>query len=354
MPSRSFFLPPDFAYHEAILTDIHGPSCFETIAKARAANCAPLLDIRSLAHLIGVSPKLLSWVVLNPQKNYRTFTISKRCGGDRMISSPRVFLKVIQWWILDNILRPIELPSHVTGFVRGRGAFANACIHSGQNHLLNVDLKDFFPSISSDRVRQFWSGFPYPEDVARQLTRLTTFMGSLPQGAPTSPAIANLIALSMDKDLHEYSNKNNMLYSRYADDLTFSSKDWIYPDSISEIAHVARRHSFRINGAKVRRSGRGDRMEVTGFVINHRPQLPRRWRNKARGIFYRAYRNPAQYLDRIAELNGILGAIATYEHGALSQSRNASRLFNLGQRAIEATKEARKEISTMARGVSLD
>src|SRR3989338_4340771 len=152
-----------------------------------ARGLPPIVKTEVLAFILGISHKLLYAMTLRPENYYRFFTIPKRRGGERQIATPRVFLKVVQKWLLMNILYRKTLPPYVTGVVPGRGLLPNARYHIGSKYLARIDLKDFFPSVGYEKVRSLYSDFGYPEKVVDQLTRLCLLGRVLPQGAPTSP-----------------------------------------------------------------------------------------------------------------------------------------------------------------------
>jgi RNA-directed DNA polymerase len=300
------------------------------IAEAFAARgLAPLLDEHSLPQLLGVGTALVRWIVRRPARHYRHFTIRKRNGSVRHIFAPRTYLKVIQWWINDNILKSVPLDNCVTGFRVGSSPLKNAMMHTGARHILNMDLKDFFPSIQADRVRAMWASFGYSEFVVNQLTTLTTHHGQLPQGAPTSPHIANIVARELDKELTAWAEINDCLYTRYADDITFSSNKFIEFSFARTVAQLCESCGFEINSAKTRCRGKGERLEVTGYVVNERIQPPRAWRKRARAIFHQAVSNPAEFSSRFAEIQGYFGAVAAY-------CRPEDRLYRDGLGALEA------------------
>ncbi len=148
MPTRSYYFPEDFAHLEVVLLADPEPPSLDELQLFRDKNIPPILNEGTLAILLGISPKLIWSIRSKPFKHYRSFQIRKKDGTLRNIDSPRTYLKVIQWWINDNILTREELPEFVFGFVPGRNIVQNAEFHFGAQHILNVDIKDFFPSIS--------------------------------------------------------------------------------------------------------------------------------------------------------------------------------------------------------------
>lgn len=333
MPPRSFYFPENFEHIEAILRDAHGPNVEDLFARFEVNGMPPLVSEGSLAQALGVSTRLIFSIIKRKEKHYRRFKIQKANGGTRNIASPRTYLKVIQWWILDNILRKVEFPENITGFVRGRGVQANANFHVGANHVLNMDLKDFFPSVSIGRVRSSFRSLGYDEVVANQLSEICTLDDCLPQGAPTSPSLANIAASDLDRSLIDFARKWKMKYTRYADDLTFSSMKFISEEFKDGIVLKINNCDFSVNERKTRFCGHGGRMEVTGLVVNSHVQPPRQWRNKVRMFFFQATKHPEEFRDRLDELNGYVGAINAF----VPQGKD-HKLLTMGSRAISAVK----------------
>lgn len=240
--------------------------------------------------------------LIYPRPPYKTFTIEKRSGALRIIHEPRLRLKELQEKFLEYLYkhaRPAKPCVH--GFTHNRSIVTNAKMHcsSKTQHLLNIDIEDFFPSITFFRVRGLLQkgpfGFSYP--VATVLAHLCTYNGVLPQGAPTSPLLANLTCRSLDRDLMSLAKRHRSTYSRYADDITFSfsvRRADSLPANIctfdsgilvlgEELKAILSSHSFRINSNKSRLSSRLRRLEVTGITINEFPNIKRVFIDRIRG-----------------------------------------------------------------------
>jgi RNA-directed DNA polymerase len=310
MPSRSFFEVPDQSANVELLRSFTDDASLDYIRAFSERGVSPLVDEGSLAHLVGISPKLIFSMTLNPAKYYRKFQLKKKSGKTRIISAPKTYLKSVQWWILDNILNKVSFEDVVTGFVRGRGVVFNANVHFGSKHLYNTDLEEFFPNISSDKVFLLWKDFGYPDEVCKQLTNLCTLSDGLPQGAPTSPVLANLACRELDVRLSELSANMGIKYSRYADDMTFSSHSYIDADFKDRVNDIIRDCGFSENLKKRRFRGPGQRLEVTGIVINEVRQYPRAWRKRARAVFHQAKMRPDSDERRFNEISGYFGALS--------------------------------------------
>lgn len=238
--------------------------------------------------------------------HYHRFTIPKRTGGERLISAPHKKLKAVQHWILANVLEPLALAEHAHGFVPGRSTVTNAVPHVGAAVVVNVDLRDFFPTVTYRRVKGLFRKLGYSEEVATVLalicsepdvieteldgTRYFVARGPrrLPQGAPTSPAITNVLCRRLDRRIAGWARKHGFTYTRYADDLTVSSKDRAAPvgKMLAFLRHITTAEGFAIHPDKVRVVRRGRRQEVTGVVVNERPGVPRDELRRFRALLY--------------------------------------------------------------------
>jgi len=255
-------------------------------------------------HLLGVSYSELKKLIY-PHPPYKSFTISKRNGAPRIIHEPRRRLKDLQKKLLDYLYKSAgPAKPCVHGFTPKRSIVTNAKIHCSPRtqHLLNIDIEDFFPSITFYRIRGLLQKkpfeFSYP--VATVLAHLCTLNGVLPQGAPTSPLLANLTCRSLDRDLMALARRHRATYTRYADDITFSFSvrhSNSLPGNIcsfdsgiltlgDELRAIFSSHSFRINPNKSRLSTRLHRLEVTGITINEFPNVKRAFIDRIRGALH--------------------------------------------------------------------
>ena len=241
------------------------------------------------------------WVYRTPEdKRYTTFYISKKNGAKRRIDAPTTNVKILLQK-LNYVLQSVYVikPS-VHGFALGKNVRSNASAHLGKRWVFNIDLKDFFPSINFGRVRGLFMGKPYylPQKVSTVLAHLCCFQGSLPQGAPTSPVISNMICAQMDSQLQQLAKVNRCTYTRYADDITFSTTTRGFPadigfiDSLGQL-HVGNRleqtivdNGFFINSRKIWLRGRNHRQVVTGVTVNDSPNLPRKYTNQIRAMLH--------------------------------------------------------------------
>lgn len=227
-------------------------------------------------------------------RHYHCHLIPKRDGTLRLIEEPKPVLKRLQRRILHGLLDNVPAHPAARGFVRGQTCITAAATHAGEAVVLTFDLADFFPSIPWSRVYATFRALGYPQAVARALAQLTTALTPyetlhtpglaardhlkgrhLPQGAPTSPSLANLAAFRLDRRLSALARSLNARYTRYADDLTFSGDPHIAPILTRAVPEIAHPEGFHLNPAKTRQATKGQRQTVTGLVVNSHVNVPR-------------------------------------------------------------------------------
>lgn len=194
----------------------------------------------------------------NQPKTYKDGTIKQR-----VIRPSKMPLKIIQKQIKDRILSLIELPENVQGGVKKRSNITNAKPHQGKKYILTTDLQDFYPSIKAKRIYETFIELGFNAQCAFYITRLTTWKGELPQGTPTSTHISNLVFLKTDYKLIELCKAHNITYTRYIDDLTFSSQS-DFQNIIGEILDIVLQSSLKISRRKTFYNGS---QTITGIKI---------------------------------------------------------------------------------------
>jgi retron-type reverse transcriptase len=262
--------------------------------------------------------------LMHSRNAYASFTIAKRDGAVRQILAPCRSLKHIQRRILYRVLEPLDKHDAAHGFRRRRSILTNAAVHAGKELVLSVDLADFFPSISSKRVYGLLRALKWPQGLASVLTRLTTWQGTLPQGAPTSPALANLIARRLDRRLEGLARKRGLAYTRYADDLTFSGAAQQARQAFPMIKRIVEEEGFKLSEGKTRFMRRGRRQTVTGLVVNDQAGVPRRYRRQIRAALHNiqtgrlSFSSPAERSAVLQQLQGHVNFIRSIrpEHAA--------------------------------------
>lgn len=240
----------------------------------------------------------------NQRGRFRTFTIPKKSGGVRIITAPKN--EAYQWIlrVLNEILLHAYTPSpYAMGFVKGRSVYQNARIHEGKNYVFNLDLKDFFPSIRQARVcaRLQCAPFSLNRELASVIAGLVAMRQEvqeltethvcyvLPQGSPVSPMLTNAICDSLDHQLAGLAQRFGLTYTRYADDITFSSMHNVYHEGgvfLTELKRIIHRQGFTINEKKTRLQHRGMRQEVTGLVVNEKANVNKAYVASIRNVLY--------------------------------------------------------------------
>ncbi|HWW59647.1 MAG TPA: trypsin-like peptidase domain-containing protein [Sphingopyxis sp.] len=254
-----------------------------------------------LSQLIGVPVAYLNGrAFVEPQASlYSIKNLRKRNGSDRTIYAPYWPLKNIQSKIL-LLLSDVYRPSNrVNGFVKGRGIRENARPHVGKRIILNLDIKDFFESINFGRVRGRLMAPPYlfSNEIATTVARLCTIDGVLPTGAPTSPILSNMICSKLDYELTKLGRKYGCFYTRYADDITFSTNGRRMPIGLativagkvvlgSEISDIITGNGFKPNLDKTRLLFEFDRQEVCGVTCNEKLNVRRPFLRDLRGMLH--------------------------------------------------------------------
>lgn len=256
---------------------------------------------RDLADFLGYSYKNLIYNVYQVPDGakYREFKIPKKSGGERMICAPVSRIKNIQRILASKLLEFSPQKKCVHAFAKKNSIRTNAQVHRRQNIVVNLDLKDFFPSINFGRVRGLFLKYPFNCNglIATTLAQICCHDGKLPQGAPTSPVLSNYICRRLDNELIDLAVRNKCRYTRYADDITFSTGLKTLPHEIGYIAdnklvlseelrNIIKTNGFEINELKVRYAFRNNRQEVTGLVVNESVNVKRKYIKKVKAMLH--------------------------------------------------------------------
>lgn len=280
-------------------------------AKLESLAIPVLTTAPEIAQAMGIDISRLRFLAFSRKtstvSHYVRFKIPKKTGGERLISAPLPRLKEAQYWILNNILNKIELAEPAHGFRPARSIVSNAKPHVGAEAIINIDLKDFFPTISYRRVKGLFKSLGYSEAVATifalictepdtetvELDKKTFYVACtprhLPQGAPTSPAITNILCRRLDKRLTGSAQKYGFKYTRYADDLTFSTSGENVRNicnMLGSVESVVVHEGFTINQDKTRVLRNSRQQEVTGIVVNKKLSVPRKTLKKFRAVLF--------------------------------------------------------------------
>jgi retron-type reverse transcriptase len=287
--------------------------------------------LSDVARLLLFKPSALSYLIIKQPSagKYTTFAIPKRTGGARTIKAPAARLKLLQASLsdllqdcLDEIDKARNRKDNIAhGFKRGRSIITNATQHRKRRWVLNLDLQDFFPSINFGRVRGYFiqdRDFQLPAAVATVLAQIACDNNELPQGSPCSPVVSNLIAHVLDMHLVRLASRVGCTYSRYADDLTFSTNKKDFPADIAyptednphlwvpgtELQRIISHAGFRLNPRKTRMQYRTSRQDVTGLVVNQKINVRHEYRHNVRAMVHALFSTGSFEVYGIVKNNG--------------------------------------------------
>jgi RNA-directed DNA polymerase len=282
------------------------PPSFEDAEGLRLPNGQPINSAYDVARYFEVSLGKLTYALYKASdaQRYVPFEIPKRSGGMRQIYSPNGLIRDLQTKLAPVLQEFYAAHPAAHGFIKERSILSNAKLHVGQRYVLNVDLEDFFPSVNFGRVRGLFMAPPFKlgPAAASVFAQLCTYRNGLPQGAPTSPPLSNFAAAQLDRSLGRLAKENGVRYSRYADDITFSTSQATFPANIAvsprgeggvvgvragealERAIIA--SGFAVNHKKVRLQRRDQRQSVTGVSVNTKPNVRRSRIRRVRAMLH--------------------------------------------------------------------
>jgi retron-type reverse transcriptase len=294
---------------EAVSGGLNNAGC--DVERLRSYGLQPLANAAEIADACGIKVNELRFLSFDRKtsnvSHYVRFQVPKKSGGVRLISAPMPRLKAVQHWILHNILEKVAVHECAHGFRAGRSIVTNAVPHVGAETVVNLDLKDFFPTITYRRVKGLYRSFGYSEAAATILGLLCTeaateeveldgrkyFVATgarhLPQGAPTSPALTNALCRRLDRRLLKMAAELGFTYTRYADDLTFSASGESLRHLSSLLARVkaiVEHEGFTVHPEKTRVLRRSRQQEVTGLVVNSKANVSRQELRRFRATLY--------------------------------------------------------------------
>ena len=288
--------------------------------RLRASGLPVLESPADIARAMGITVGALRFLAFtrttSRTSHYRRFKIAKRTGGERLISAPMPRLRTAQRWILDNLLNLGTPHPAAHGFRKGHSIVSNAAVHVGAEVVVNLDLQNFFPTVSYRRVKGLFVHLGYSEAAAvifallctepaiveTELDGITYYVAVgqrfLPQGAPTSPAVTNLLCRRLDRRLAGASQKLGFAYTRYADDLSFSGSGQATDRATAKVGRLLRQvawivdqEGFVVHPDKTRVFHRSRRQEVTGIVVNERTSIARSTLKRYRATLYQIERD---------------------------------------------------------------
>jgi RNA-directed DNA polymerase len=289
-------------------------------------------SLRDVAALVGFRTSALAYILFKKpaEAKYRTFEIKKRGGGTRPINAPSDDLRLVQRNLADVLQECVEEINTSTnrrddiahGFKKGRSIITNASKHRRRRYVFNIDLEDFFGTINFGRVRGFFisdRNFALQPAVATVIAQIACHGNSLPQGSPCSPIVSNLVGHLLDIRLVKLASSEGCTYSRYADDLTFSTNKREFPSAIAkqegdvdhkwqpgdQLVQEVNRSGFTINNRKTRMQYRTSRQDVTGLVVNKKVNIRSGYRRMVRAMAHRLFTTGAfDFIETVADQNG--------------------------------------------------
>ncbi|MDQ1193805.1 RNA-directed DNA polymerase [Brevundimonas vesicularis] len=288
---------------------------------------------------------LISVLYKVPEANwYKTFPVQKKNGGERIIHAPMGKMKTYQR-VLANILYECDAENKKEGmpplshaYRKGQSIMTNASLHKNRRYVLNLDLQDFFPSITFPRVRGYFikdQSFGLKPECATILAQIACFEGALPQGSPCSPIVSDLVTRILDQRLARFAKQHRVTYSRYADDITFSTNAKAFPEALATggknpddpwvlstpLVEKIEGSGFSINHEKTRMQVEASRQMVTGLTVNKKVNIPQRYWGRVRSMCQSLYKtgsyyrpgadpgNPASMKTTLNSLRGVLGHV---------------------------------------------
>jgi len=249
-------------------------------------NIPVVFDLKHLSACLSLNIDTCASLINCPQSFYYNFSIPKRNGTLRQISAPFPVMYHAQIWIYKSILQKIKVHDCAVGFLPNKSIINNALPHLNNPIVLKMDLKDFFPSIKIEKVINILNKQGYTKKVSYYLASICCLDKALPQGAPTSPMLSNIIAYYLDKRLYCLALKWNLVYTRYADDITFSGEK-IPVRFIKYVTDIIENEGFNVNENKTQLLSKSKRKVITGISISSgKMTVPKEKRREIRQIIY--------------------------------------------------------------------
>lgn len=289
---------PSFSHHKNLVV--------ESSCENLRASFYDLKETRDVAEILNIRYEYLVYIIYKRplSKQYTRFGIPKKTtGSTREIFAPSSTLKILQRKLSQVLYCVYEPKPCVHGFTPQRSILTNAQAHTKKRYILNIDLLDFFPSINFGRVRGLFIARPYglTPKASTVLAQICCYENQLPQGAPTSPIVSNMICAKMDSQLQRLAKACKCTYTRYADDITFSTTLPVFPVELAlvvsesngenlilgePLVSIVETNGFKINSNKVRLQRAGEHQEVTGLTVNEFPNVNRHYVRQIRAILH--------------------------------------------------------------------
>lgn len=301
---------------------------------------------KEVSELLGIELKDLTYILYKekPDTMYRTFKIPKRNGEFRVIHAQKDNLKLIQRKLSDKLAEihqeyiiNNEIKANIShGFQKGRSISTNALVHKNKRYVLNIDILNFFPSFNFGRVQGYFyksREFNFSKETSTIIAQLACYKGKLPQGAPSSPIISNLIFNIVDLRILSLVKKYKLNYTRYADDMSFSTNNKKfkvdYIDFIEELTELIQKNGFEINQDKTRLEYYSSRQEVTGLTVNDKLNANRYFINETRAMVNQLFKKNSFYIDgKDGSINQLEGRLSFINQLDILNNKLESRIKN--------------------------
>ncbi|MFX4298508.1 reverse transcriptase family protein [Pseudosulfitobacter pseudonitzschiae] len=250
-----------------------------------ACRLPPISSPEAIATMFGYNPGFVWFILTKTDRHYRTFSIPKG-KGERQITAPRVALKLIQRWLNFHWSAAWVPPDCVHGFVSGRSHITAATEHCNAKWIVSADIKDFFPSVKTARVRQALAELGYTNmDSLALLGKLVCLNGALTQGAPTSPLLSNIVLGQLDRNLTALAAELNLVFTRYADDIVFSGKGAMPEGIDKKIKAIIEQDGWTVAEKKFEIAKAPSRLKVHGLLVHGgKVRLTKGYRNRLRAF----------------------------------------------------------------------
>jgi RNA-directed DNA polymerase len=301
-----------------------------------------------LADYLGIKRSTLTYILYIKKVDnlYYSFTIPKKNGEARPIHAPNDALKIIQNKLTvalyghQKVIQSeyINLKNLSHAFEKNKSIFTNSKIHRNKRFVINLDLEDYFECFHFGRVKGFFeknNGYLLPSEVAVVIAQLACYQGSLPQGAPSSPIITNIISQILDNRLLRIAQKYKLDYTRYADDLTFSTNNHhflsMFESFIADINNEIVRAGFKINDRKTRLQYKDSQQKVTGLVVNKKINVDRNYQRTTKAMAYSLYTKGSFTINNITgNINQLEGRFS-FIHQVDEYNRKIAQSYPVGR-----------------------
>ena len=269
------------------LIQLLGEDCdrneYDLIHKYFALRLPPVTSLNALSVMFGYNPGFVWSMIENTNRHYRTFTIPKG-RKRRIITAPKVALKIIQKWLAVHISQKWESPDDVFGFVPGKSHIQAASRHLGAKWIVSADIENFFPSVSRKRVEQALRQLGYQDSFSlNAISSLFCYKSGLAQGAPSSPVISNVVLNTLDENLSNFAKTNGCTYTRYADDIVFSGSEGSPEELLEQVCTLITEDGWTISNSKKYVARIPSRLKVHGLLVHgDHLRLTKGYRNRLR------------------------------------------------------------------------